>query len=176
MALIAGFPNLAAAAKPTAADLNSAVTKIMEQIGGVDGDGTHHAGNLEAANHVAAPGFRNAQKLEARSAFMATLSLLAAYAGAQRRIGPFPYAARLEGVALSADLPAGTTLTKAGITLTIGTQVVTLPASAGMSWTVDVLIPAGVVLLVEPLEVTYGAGGPATELRAAVWFSMEHRS
>jgi hypothetical protein len=187
MALIAGFPNLAAAAKPTAADLNSAITKIVEQIGGVDGEGVLHPGNLEVANHVAAPGFRNSQKLEPSAIFCVTAGTLLPDAAAGvygpaaprlmgQSIGPFPFDARIVGATLSAE-GSGFTLTEAGLKVFVNEEVAaTLAAIPDRAWILDVLLRVGDVVRVESHGAVYSAGGPATELRAALWCKAYHRS
>ncbi|HEY6015721.1 MAG TPA: hypothetical protein VIU16_02955 [Gaiellaceae bacterium] len=178
MALIVDFPDLAAAAGPTDADLNAAVTKFVEQLGGVDGAGVLHAGNLDLTNHVATPGFRNAQKVEARSVMNVSLNLLATgtEASTQRRVGPFPYDVRIVGAGVEADVPGGTVIDKAGLRITIGDQIIDLPASVARQWAMAVEVPPGTAVYVEAIGVTYVSGGPATELRAGLWLSMEHRS
>jgi hypothetical protein len=73
VALIVGFPDIAASGVPSPTDLNTACAKVLEQIGGVTGDGTVYPGNLDGTNFAADAGFRNEQKLEPRSIFAVTV-------------------------------------------------------------------------------------------------------
>lgn len=74
MALITGLPNFAAAVGPTSTNFNAAAKAFGQQIGGqyfdsVAGSYVQSSGNLDNTNIVAAPGFRNSQKKEAKSYF-----------------------------------------------------------------------------------------------------------
>jgi hypothetical protein len=180
MALIVGFPNLAAAAKPTVADLNTAVTKIVEQIGGVDGDGVLHAGNLDTAN-LPAPGFRNYHKSEPYAVFPISVETLlpdisdAAKRPLGRTIGPFPMGARIVAATLAAEGAAGLALDAAGLLIYIDDVLVSdLAASAVLEWILSIEVPAGASVRVESQDPTYSAG-TATELRATLWFKALHR-
>jgi hypothetical protein len=179
MALIVGFPNLAAAAKPTVADLNAAAVKIVEQVGGVDGDGVLHPGNLDFANFPNAL-FRNAQKSEPYAPFSISVgTLLPDAADAQARAlgqsaGPFPFDVLLCGATLVAE-GAGAVLAVAGLRFFMDDQAVAAVGPDGtFAWDASLFVPAGALLRVESFDVTYEAG-VATEIRATLWFKALHR-
>jgi hypothetical protein len=176
MALIVGFPNLAAAAKPTPADLNAAVVKIAEQIGGVDGDGTHHAGNLGTANHVA-PAFRNVHKAEPSSIFAISLRTMieAPYSSS---CGPLPLDITVVGVTVACEGGTGAiaVLEAAGLTIFVDdVEVASLPAEEALERDLYLSISAGRVVRVEMADVTYRTGGPAAEIRVTLWCKALHR-
>jgi hypothetical protein len=176
MALIVGFPDLAAAAKPTVADLNTAVTKIVEQIGGVDGDGTHHAGNLGTANPVAAA-FRNAHKAEPHSIFPISLRTVigAPYSSS---CGPLPADITVVGATIACEGGTGATavLEAAGLTIFVDdVERASLAAAEALERDLYLSLGIGQVVRVEMADVTYRAGGPATEIRVTLWCKALHR-
>jgi hypothetical protein len=168
MALIVGFPDFAAAVKPTVANLNAAVTKIVEQIGGVDGEGTLYPANLDTAN-IPAPGFRNSQKKEAHSVFAISVGLYnpdsyywlsgEPYNQLAKEIGPFPMDVQLVGASVAAE-GAGAVLSDAGLLLYSNDErAADLAASADLRWDLALTVPAGAVLRVEPQNETFSSGG-----------------
>lgn len=183
MALIVGFPDIAASPKPSDADLNSACDKIVEQVGGIASDGTVHPGNLGLDNHVADVGFRNSQKKEPFGIFPISVRLLATEARTNgavdapwvaRVIGPLPFDLTIVGASIAND--GADVMDKAGLLIKRnGAAFSTIAASAEREWDLSLDVLAGDVLLVEANGITYASGGPASEIRATLWCKAAHR-
>jgi hypothetical protein len=192
MALIVGFPDFAASAKPSPASLNDAVSKIVQQLGGVDGAGSIYPGNLDLTNHVAAVGFRNTQKRESRSVYALTIDLndnAAPFADsltARRRAGPVSQDGQIVAVALSAGLIEGHIISSAQLTLTIGRRSykfgpdpVAWDISGGaynndIRWETSIPVAEGESIYA--VGATVGGPGLPDYLIATVWIAADHRS
>jgi hypothetical protein len=193
MALIVDFPDFAATTKPDPADLNTAISKIVEQLGGVDGDGAIRPGGLDLTNHVAAVGFRNTQKREPRNILALTVDLNdnggAPYTNgmtARRRAGPVPYRGEIVGIAISAGLVEGMGFDTAALTLRVGRRefkfgpdAISWDSSgfqfnADFRWAASVPIFAGESIYVEAALVP--AVALPHSLLATVWIAVDHRS
>lgn len=179
MALIADFPDLAGAAGPTANDLNTAVTKIVEQVGGVDGDGVLHPGNLESANH-ASGGFRLAQLREPAGVFPLSLRTVAVedptIVRLARSAGPVPYAFTIIGATVAAEGAGPPVIDKAGLLVYVdGVKKLDIAATSNLEQDVSLAVAAGEVVHVETQDVTYVSGGPAEEIRVTLWCKAPHR-
>jgi hypothetical protein len=179
MATISGFPDFANSAKPLRSDLDLATQKIIEQIGGVDADGTRRNGNLDTNNVSATAGFRTGQKLEPRSVFMIDLALdSAVYQDQAITRTALPFDATLIGLGYITD-GSGTLLT---LTLKIfldGEEALSVELSTALSaanlpllWERSLFVPAGAHITWSTAHTESGTLGSE---RLTLWFKAPHK-
>lgn len=160
-----------------AGNLNSAVTAVLEQIGGVDGDGVRHAGNLDATNLTAAPGFVAAQKEKARSVF--ALPVRRADTDSME-VGPFSDPVTIVGVRYEPP-PGGTDAWTTTVTIDIkihGQKVATFTQSPPVPVNVEGATAAAVTIQageVATFEMSGTGGGTGGDCGVLVHFAASHR-
>lgn len=177
MALIVGFPDISADPIPYAAQFDLAVTKILEQIGGVDGASLAHAGNLDSSNFAAGAGFRNEQKLEPKSIFAVAADALPTFTGYACNFN-LPMDAELVAFGFCPD---GTGLLQTyTVDLYVNDEKVRSESSAQafsvanvpVMWDEQRLIGAGAHVKV---VFTHTETGTITGLNVSFWFKALHR-